>query len=112
MLIRCRFDFNLTDIRFALTEMSLKQLLVSSYGKELYKETLSLQQQKIKKTIAKNQLIFLQRCIHHNITPKSFQIKIPIKSKKTFNISKEYSWKLIVIAKPVLNNECTKQQKK
>ena len=25
MLIRCRFDFNLTDIRLALTEMSLKQ---------------------------------------------------------------------------------------
>ena len=99
MLIRCRFDFKLTDIKFALIKTSLKQLLVSSYGKELYKETLSLQQQKIKKTIAKNQLIFLQRCIHHNITPKSFQIKIPIKSKKTFNISKEYSWKLIVIAK-------------
>ena len=24
--MRCRFDFNLTDIGFALTEMSLKQL--------------------------------------------------------------------------------------
>ena len=99
MLIRCRFDFNLTDIRFALTEMPLTQLLVSSYGKELYKETLSLQQQKIKKAIAKNQLIFLQRCIHYSITPKSFRIKSPIKSKKAFNIMKEYSCKLIVIAK-------------
>ena len=79
--------------------MSLKQLLVSSYGKELYKETLSLQQQKIKKAIAKNQIIFLQRCIHHNITPKSFQIKSPIKSKKTFNIMKKYSRKLMVIAR-------------
>ena len=27
MLIRCQFDFNLIDIRFALTEMSLKQSL-------------------------------------------------------------------------------------
>ena len=27
MLIRCRFDFNITDIGFILTEMSLKQLL-------------------------------------------------------------------------------------
>ena len=25
VLIRCRFDFNLTDIGFALTEMSLKR---------------------------------------------------------------------------------------
>ena len=78
--------------------MSLKQLLVSSYGKELYQETLSLQQQKIKKAIAKNQLILLQRCIHHNITPKSFQLKSPLKTKKAFNVMKEYSRKLIVIA--------------
>ena len=79
--------------------MSLKQLLVSSYSKELYKETLSLQQQKIKKAIAKNKLIFLQRYIYHNITPKSFRIKSPIRSKKAFNIMKEYSRKLINIAK-------------
>ena len=75
MLIRWRFDFNLTNAGFALKEMSLKQLLVSSYRKELYIETLSLQQQKIKKAIAKNKLIFLQRCINHNSTPKSFQLK-------------------------------------
>ena len=102
MLIRCRFDFNLTDIGFALTEMSLKQFLVPSYGKELYKETLSLQQQKIKKAIAKNQLIFLQRYIHHSIAPKLFQMKSPIKTKKALNIMKEYSRKLIVIAKNVV----------
>ena len=58
MLIRCRFDFKLTDIKFALIKTSLKQLLVSSCGKELYKETSSLQQQKIKKAIAKNRLFF------------------------------------------------------
>ena len=71
MLIRCRFDFNLTDVGLTLKEMPLRPLLVSSYGKELYKETLSLQQQKLKKAIAKNKLIFLQRCVHHNITKKS-----------------------------------------
>ena len=27
VLIRCLFDFNLTDIEYALTEMSLKQIL-------------------------------------------------------------------------------------
>ena len=110
MLIRCRFDFNITDIRFALKEMSLKQLLVSSYRKELYKETLSLQQQKIKKAITKKQLIFLQRCMHHKITPKLFQIKSPIKSKKAFKIMEEHSRKLIVIPKKGGNNECMKRQ--
>ena len=38
MLIHRHFDFNLTDIGFTLTEMSLKQLLVSSDGKELLKK--------------------------------------------------------------------------
>ena len=99
MLIRWHFDFNLTDTGFALKEVSLKQLLVSSYRKELYKETLSLQQQKIKKAIAKSKLIFLQRCINRNCTPKSFQLKSPTKTKNTFNIKKEYSRKLTVVPK-------------
>ena len=99
MLIRCRFDFNLTDVGLTLKEMPLRPLLVSSYGKELYKETLSLQQQKLKKAIAKKKLIFLQRCVHHNITKKSFKLKSPIKTRKAFKIMKEYSRKLTVIEK-------------
>ena len=47
----------------------------------------------------KNQMIFLQRCIYHNITPKSFQLKTPSKSRKLFNIMNVYKKKLIVIAK-------------
>ena len=74
-------------------------MLVSSYGEELYNETSSLQQMKIKRVIAKNQLILLQGCIHHNITPKSFQLKTPIKSKKAFNVMTECSKRLIIIAK-------------
>ena len=54
---------------------------------------------KIKNAIAKNQVIFLQRCIYHNITPKSFQLKTTIKSKKDFNIMNKYKKKLIVKAK-------------
>ena len=54
---------------------------------------------KIKNAVAKNQMIFLQRCIYHNITPKSFQLKTPIKSRKAFNIMNVYKKKLIVIAK-------------
>ena len=50
-------------------------------------------------TIAKNQMIFLQRRIYHNITLKSFQLKSPIKSRKAFNIMKVYKKKLMVIAK-------------
>ena len=49
--------------------------------------------------IAKNQMIFLQRHIYHNITLKSFRLKSPIKSRKAFNIMKVYKKKLMVIAK-------------
>ena len=49
--------------------------------------------------IAKNQMIFLQRRIYHNITLKSFRLKSPIKSRKAFNIMKVYKKKLMVIAK-------------
>ena len=89
MLIRCRYVFNLTDIGFAYS--SLKHLLVSSNGKKLYKETSSLQPEKTKISITKNQLIFLQGCIHHCITLKSFQLKSLIKTKKAFK-----SWRNIV----------------
>ena len=49
--------------------------------------------------IAKNQMIFLQRHIYHNITLKSFRLRSPIKSRKAFNIMKVYKKKLMVIAK-------------
>ena len=54
---------------------------------------------KIKNAVTKTQMIFLQLCIYHNITPKSFRLKTPIKSKKAFNIMNMYKKKLIVIAK-------------
>ena len=44
-------------------------------------------------------VIFLQRCIYHNITRKSFRLKTPIKSRKAFSVMNLYKKKLIVIAK-------------
>ena len=54
---------------------------------------------KVKAIIAKNQLIFLKRCIKNNILPKSFRLKPPIKSIKNYNIRKDCSKKLLVLAK-------------
>ena len=78
---------------FTLTKMSIKQLLIASYGKELLKKTSLLQQMKIINAVAKNQMIFLQRCIYYNITQKPFRLKTPIQSKKTFNIINVYKKK-------------------
>ena len=41
---------------------------------------------KVKASIAKNQLIFLERSIKNNILPKSFRLKPPVKSVKGNNI--------------------------
>ena len=65
--------------------MSLKELIYNSYGKEIYKTTRELQRKKIKAAVSKNQLIFLEKCLTHDVTPKSFRIKPPIKSQKAID---------------------------
>ena len=79
--------------------MSLKNLFTTSYGEKTYKHTFNLQKMKVKASIAKNQLIFLERCIKNNILPKSFSLRPSIKSIKVYNIIKDCSKKLEVFAK-------------
>ena len=74
--------------------MSLKELICGSYGEEIYKITRELQHKKIKAAVSKNQLIFLEKCLTHDVTQKSFRIKPPIKSQKATRITKEYRKKL------------------
>ena len=54
---------------------------------------------KVKASIAKNQLIFLERCIKNNILPKSFRLRLPIKSIKGYNSMNNCSKKLVGLAK-------------
>ena len=79
--------------------MSLKNLFTTSYGEKTYKHTFNLQKMKVKASIAKNQLIFLERCMKNNILPKSFRLKPPIKSINGYNIMKDCIKKLVVLAK-------------
>ena len=79
--------------------MSLKDLIYNSNSKEIYKSRRELQHKKIKAAVSKNQLIFLEKCLTHDVTPKSFRIKPPIKLQKTIGITKEYRKKLLVLAK-------------
>ena len=79
--------------------MSLKELIGNSNGKEIYKITREWQRKKIKAVISKNQLIFLEKCLTHNVTPKSLRIKPPIKSQKANRIAEECQKKLLVLAK-------------
>ena len=79
--------------------MSLKELICNSYGVEIYKTTTELQRKKIKAVVSKKQLIFLEKCLTDDVTPKSFRIQPPIKSQKATLIIKEYRKTLLVLAK-------------
>ena len=62
--------------------LSLKNLFTTSYSEKSYKHTVDIQKMKVKAGIAKNQLIFSERCIKNIIFPKSFRLKTPIKHYK------------------------------
>ena len=79
--------------------MSINKLVTTSCGEKTYKHAVNPQKINVKASVAKNQLIFLVRCINNNILPKSFRLRPPIKSIKSYNIMKGYSKKLVVLAK-------------
>ena len=79
--------------------MSFRNYITASYGKKIYSETQQLQLVKVKFTVAKNQLIFLERCMANNIIPKSFRIKSPILSKRGENSREQYQKKLLQLAR-------------
>lgn len=78
--------------------MSLKDLLITNYGISLYKKTSRLQDQVCKQATAKNQVVFLTRCLYHNIFPRFLQIHSPIKSKYATNVTLQFKRKLLVCA--------------
>ena len=53
----------------------------------------------MKTSIAKNQLIFLEKCFKSNILPKSLCLKQPVNSTKGYIIMKDFWKKLITLAK-------------
>ena len=78
--------------------MSLKEFITTSCGKEIYLDTKKLQQEKIRNARAKNQMVFLYKCLSNNVTPKSFRLRAPIKTTKYKNIMKELRRKLLTHA--------------
>ena len=79
--------------------MSFRNYLTASYGKTIYSETQQLQRLKVKLAIAKNQLIFLERCMTNNIMPKPFRKKSSILSRKGKNLMEQYQKKLLQLAR-------------
>ena len=80
-------------------EMNLKQYITTGYGAGIYKLTTKLKEAKKSKAKAKNQLIFLEKCIKHKLIPKSFQVKVPVRSKNANDILKKFRADLLICAK-------------
>ena len=79
--------------------MALKQLFTTFYGEKKYKHTVDIQKMKVKTSIAKNQLIFMEGRIKINMLQKSFRLKTSIKSIKGCKIMKDCSKTLEALEK-------------
>ena len=73
--------------------------ITASCSKKIYSETQHLQREKVNFVIAKNQLIFLERCMANNIIPMAFHIKSPILSEKGKNLIDQYKKKTFTTCK-------------
>ena len=79
--------------------MTLKEYITAGYGAGTYKKTLVLKEAKKLKAKAKNQMIFLEKCVAHNVLPKSFMIHAPLKSQNARRIVKKCRIDLLICAK-------------
>ena len=78
---------------------TLKDYIQASYGASTYQLTSTLKETKKTMAKAKNQFIFLQRCIKHKLIPKSLRIKSPYRSPKTKNITERFRFDMLISMK-------------
>ena len=70
--------------------MSFKQILDTTYGSGTHQKTSLYTKKLMKMTRAKNQLVFLNRCIHHQLIPRFLRVHCPITSVRGANITNQY----------------------
>ena len=75
--------------------MSFKHHITNVYGSTTYKTTAILQRLKTKSATSKNQMIFLLRCLHHRILPKSFKSKPVLCTEQGRNITFRYNLQML-----------------
>ena len=78
---------------------TLKSYILASYGASIQKKTVTLKEVKKNTAKAKNQVIFLQRCVKHKIIPKSLRIRCPIRSDRSKEITRRYRFELLLSVK-------------
>ena len=79
--------------------MTLKEYITSGYGAGTYRKTLMLKEAKKNKAKSKNQMVFLEICLTHNVLLKSFAIHSPLKNQNAKQIVKKCRKNLLICAK-------------
>ena len=79
---------------------TLREYITSGYGAEIYRKTTLLKEAKKSRAKSKNQLIFLEKCIAHQLLPKSFNVHSPAAgNRQTERIVKKFRKDLLISAK-------------
>ena len=76
--------------------MSFKHIIETTYGSGTHHKTSLYMKKLTKMTRAKNQLVFLNRCIHHQLIPRFLRVHCPITSVRGTNITEQYHRDLLI----------------
>ena len=75
--------------------MSLNHYLTTRYGTSLKLSSNRLKRICLQIAKTKNRVLFLERCRHHKIIPRSLNVKCPIKTPRAQRLTKKYSFDLL-----------------
>ena len=76
--------------------MSFKQIIETTYGSGTHQKTSLYTKKLMKMTRAKNQLVFLNRCLHHHLIPRFLRVYCPITSVRGTNIATQFRRDLLI----------------
>ena len=79
--------------------MTFKEQIQTTYGSGVHEQTSLLMKKLPKMAKAKNQMTFLNRCIHHKLIPRFLRVHCPISSSRGNNITENYRNSLLVAAR-------------
>ena len=75
--------------------MTFKSHLINTYGEVTEKKTIEIQKMKRQAMSEKCRWIFMSRCIKHNVLPRSFQTRPVRRTKKGYQLTKEYNTEML-----------------
>ena len=75
--------------------MSLKQHLLAHYEVGIHASVCNFKRLRLKHSSSKNRLVFLKRCLAHNITPRFLRNKCPVSTSRANALTTKYQKNLL-----------------